>query len=83
MVTLDRIRLTGLLREKPCDLQGFSYSWGVPRQGRVHHRCITPVASGLATAAEKDSGLGLAATVEPNPQRLVLGAGKLRKSFAY
>jgi hypothetical protein len=36
MVTLDRIRLTGLLRKSPV-LQGFS----ICRTGPVHHRCIT------------------------------------------
>jgi len=31
MAIHDRIRLTGLLREKPCDEQGFSYSAAKPR----------------------------------------------------
>ena len=31
MAIHDRIRLTGLLREKPCDQQGFSYSTPISR----------------------------------------------------
>jgi len=31
MAIHDRIRLTGLLREKPCDEQGFSYSEAAAR----------------------------------------------------
>jgi hypothetical protein len=42
-----RIRLRGLLREKPLDLQGFFLFFGthlsLPRGTSVHHRCITRI----------------------------------------
>jgi hypothetical protein len=58
MVTPDRIRLRGLLRENPAICRVFLF-WG---RDRVHHRCITTFGSehcGIARHGGMPSGKAL------------------------
>jgi hypothetical protein len=78
MVTPDRIRLTGLLRENPA-FAGFSYSW-------EETACITGASrdsgasiAGLPDTEESRRGKRL---VEPNSGAVSSNVRLLRKAFA-
>ncbi len=71
--------LYGLLKEKPLDLRGFFLILerlldGVSL-GAVHHRCITPTASGLALAPKVARITSWNRVVEPRLRPAAAGAG--------
>jgi hypothetical protein len=72
MVTLDRIRLRGLLKEKPCDLQGFSHSGQRRGRARLHHLCITSVTARGERGHMDELASPPDPLVEPNRWRPIL-----------
>jgi hypothetical protein len=81
-----RIRLRGLLKEKPLDLQGFFPFFGEAsrwRPERRHHRCITPTTSGLALAPRVARITPWNRIVEPRLRPAAAGAGSSERRLLY
>src|SRR5437764_13881364 len=81
MITLDKIRLTGLLKENPAIGRVFPFLGQSLLGDSVHHPYITGFEIGLASTRRSDSVVGLSGLVEPKQRSGGSGTANLRKAI--